>query len=367
MLDESNVPLTPTGTSSDQADVREPISSGCIATPFNADGAACQGGALGTPFFLFTNGTSPLSLFADAYRPDTPVTGGASSIGTSSAIVSGAVNPAGAAVNVFFEYGTTTALRPSHGRTEDRAQRFRDAVRGRAERPPGRHDDPLSSRGCLGLREIRGVGSDGHDRLDSTVPTARSATAGEWKSSARPGDRERDDGQGTRRVHGAQRSDVQAPVEAHRDRDLPAPQADLRHCSIQAPTEDRGGWVCEHHPRCRRKPYRKGRAQPDRKEAARETPQAEGQAAGHADPQQWPVDRDRLANRDLQEARQPAPVVNGRPRSRGRELSPRASATLSASAAESPGAGPTWLVSLRAVRPSARSVRPGIRVAHRAA
>jgi hypothetical protein len=43
VLDESNVPLTPTGTSSEQADVREPISSGCIATPFNADGAACQG------------------------------------------------------------------------------------------------------------------------------------------------------------------------------------------------------------------------------------------------------------------------------------------------------------------------------------
>jgi hypothetical protein len=105
VLDESNVPLTPTPP----ADVREPISSGCIATPFNSDGAACQGGAVGTPFFLFTNGTSPLGLFADAYQPDTPITGTASSIGTSSAIVSGAVNPEGAAVNVFFEYGTTPA------------------------------------------------------------------------------------------------------------------------------------------------------------------------------------------------------------------------------------------------------------------
>jgi hypothetical protein len=105
VLDESDVPLTPTS----EADVREPISSGCIATPFNADGAACQGGAVGTPFFLFTNGTSPRGLFADAYQPDTPVTGGASSIGTSTAIVSGAVNPEGAAANVFFEFGTTTA------------------------------------------------------------------------------------------------------------------------------------------------------------------------------------------------------------------------------------------------------------------
>ena len=55
VLDESDVPLTPTA----QADVREPISSSCTANPFNADGAACQGGAVGTPFFLFTNGTSP--------------------------------------------------------------------------------------------------------------------------------------------------------------------------------------------------------------------------------------------------------------------------------------------------------------------
>ena len=62
------MPLTPSTT----ADVREPISSACIATPFNNDGQACQGGAIGTPFFLFTNGTSPRSLFADAYQPDYP-------------------------------------------------------------------------------------------------------------------------------------------------------------------------------------------------------------------------------------------------------------------------------------------------------
>ena len=101
VLDESDVPTT--------ADVREPISSACIATPFNNDGKACQGGALGTPFFLFTNGTSPLSLFANAYQPTTPVTGSASGIGTTSASVSGSVNPNGASVSVSFEFGTTTA------------------------------------------------------------------------------------------------------------------------------------------------------------------------------------------------------------------------------------------------------------------
>ncbi len=109
VLDESDVPLAPTI----EADVREPISSSCTATPFNADGAACQGGAVGTPFFLFTDFAPPsealLGLFAGAYQPVAPVTGIASGISASSAIVIGTVNPEGASVNVFFEYGTTTA------------------------------------------------------------------------------------------------------------------------------------------------------------------------------------------------------------------------------------------------------------------
>jgi len=62
VLDEANVPLTPTS----QADVREPISSNCTAHPFNADGASCQGAPLPSTFFLFTNGTNPLRLFAAA-------------------------------------------------------------------------------------------------------------------------------------------------------------------------------------------------------------------------------------------------------------------------------------------------------------
>jgi hypothetical protein len=109
MLDESDVPLTPTGDGPGKAKVREPISSTCIATPFNMDGSSCQGGAVGTPFFLFTNGTSPLGLFADAYQPGVPVTGGASAISTSAATVNGTVNPEGAAVKVSFQFGTTTA------------------------------------------------------------------------------------------------------------------------------------------------------------------------------------------------------------------------------------------------------------------
>jgi hypothetical protein len=127
VLDESDVPLTPTA----QADVREPISSSCIATPFNADGSACQGGAVGTPFFLFTNGTSPRGLFADAYQPGTPVTGAASGITASTATVGGTVDPKGAAVKVSFQFGATTAygqstaaqtLPPSNGAAPFSAQ-----------------------------------------------------------------------------------------------------------------------------------------------------------------------------------------------------------------------------------------------------
>ena len=105
VLDRSDVPLTPTA----QADVREPISSSCIATPFNNDGQACQGAAIGTPFFLFTNGTNPRGLFASAYAPDSPVTGAASLATTSSATLSATDNPEGASVNASFQFGTTTA------------------------------------------------------------------------------------------------------------------------------------------------------------------------------------------------------------------------------------------------------------------
>ncbi len=108
-LDESGVPLA------SNADVREPISSSCIATPFNGDGAACQGEAQGTPFFLFTNGTGPLGLFAGAFAPETPVTGEAGAVTTSTATVAGSVNPLGASVHVSFEYGTTTAYGQSAG------------------------------------------------------------------------------------------------------------------------------------------------------------------------------------------------------------------------------------------------------------
>ena len=134
VLDESDVPLTPTA----QADVREPISSSCIATPFNMDGQACQGGALGTPFFLFTNGTSPRGLFADAYQPDVPVTGAASAITTTAATLSGSGQPAGRRGQGVLPVRHDDRLRPEHGGADAAGGQRSGRLHGAADRAAGR-------------------------------------------------------------------------------------------------------------------------------------------------------------------------------------------------------------------------------------
>ncbi len=164
VTDATNVPLTPTA----QADVREPISSGCTANPFNADGATCQGSALGTPFFLFTNGSSPspLGLFADAYQA-TPTTGGASNVTTSSATINGNVATNGAAVNVSFQFGTTTAYGGTTPAQKTGAGQPVGVLSG-AHRPAGEHGDPLP--GCRDerLRHDRRSGPNAQDQSPST-------------------------------------------------------------------------------------------------------------------------------------------------------------------------------------------------------
>ena len=89
---------------------RAPISSTCTANPTNQDGAACQGGALGTPFFLFTAGApGTQKLFAEAFAAVNIETLDPTSITSSSATLNGAVNPGGASVRVHFDFGPTPA------------------------------------------------------------------------------------------------------------------------------------------------------------------------------------------------------------------------------------------------------------------
>ncbi len=98
-------------TPSAQADVREPISSSCTANPFNGDGSSLPGRhrTAGTPFFLFTKGTTRARCSPMRYKPATPMTTAASAITSPGATLNGSVNPAGASALASFQYGTTTA------------------------------------------------------------------------------------------------------------------------------------------------------------------------------------------------------------------------------------------------------------------
>ncbi len=89
--------------------LRAPISSGCTANPFNADGASCQGGAVGTPFFLYTAGDpGAQKLFAQAFAPTDVSTLAATDVTETDATLNGSANPGGAAILTHFDFGPTT-------------------------------------------------------------------------------------------------------------------------------------------------------------------------------------------------------------------------------------------------------------------
>jgi hypothetical protein len=107
---------TPTGTPNSgfgvtENPLRAPISSGCTANPFNADGTSCQGGAVGTPFFLYTAGDDDAlhQLFAQAFAPTDVSTLAATDVSDTDATLNGSANPGGAAILTHFDFGATTA------------------------------------------------------------------------------------------------------------------------------------------------------------------------------------------------------------------------------------------------------------------
>jgi len=106
----TGVPTTPNGPQSDDdlTDIRSPIASTCPDDPFTADGSACQGGSIGTPFYAYNDGSSPRQLLAQGYTPGAVSTGAASAVTQSSATVAGTVNTDGAHALVHFDYGTST-------------------------------------------------------------------------------------------------------------------------------------------------------------------------------------------------------------------------------------------------------------------
>jgi hypothetical protein len=71
---------------------------------------ACQGGAIGTPFFLFTAGApGAKKLFAEASAPSDVQTLAASDPTASSATLHGLANPGGTSARVHFDFGPTAA------------------------------------------------------------------------------------------------------------------------------------------------------------------------------------------------------------------------------------------------------------------
>jgi hypothetical protein len=107
---------TPTGIPNSgfgvaESPLRAPISSGCTATPFDADGASCQGGAIGTPFLLYTAGDDGglHQLFAQAFAPTDVSTLAATDISETGATLNGSANPGGAAILTRFDFGPTMA------------------------------------------------------------------------------------------------------------------------------------------------------------------------------------------------------------------------------------------------------------------
>jgi hypothetical protein len=91
--------------------LRAPISSGCTANPTNADGASCQGGAIGTPFLLYTAGDDGdlHALFAEAFAPTDVSTLAATDITDTDATLNGSADPGGAAILTHFDFGATIA------------------------------------------------------------------------------------------------------------------------------------------------------------------------------------------------------------------------------------------------------------------
>src|SRR5437016_4804972 len=91
--------------------LRAPISSGCTANPTKADGASCQGGAIGTPYFLYTAGDDGgiHQLFAQAFAPTDVSTLAATDITETDATLNGSANPGGAAILTHFDFGARTA------------------------------------------------------------------------------------------------------------------------------------------------------------------------------------------------------------------------------------------------------------------
>jgi hypothetical protein len=90
---------------------RAPLATTCAADPFSADGTACPGAVLGTPFTVFDDAAAGggTELRGATYPAGAPATADATDVTDTAATVGGVVTPQGARTQAFFEFGPTTA------------------------------------------------------------------------------------------------------------------------------------------------------------------------------------------------------------------------------------------------------------------
>jgi hypothetical protein len=151
--------------------LRAPVSSGCTANPFNADGASCQGGAIGTPFFLYTAGDDGglHQLLAEAFAPTDVSTLAATAISATDATLNGSANPGGAAILTHFDFGPTTAYGVS---TADARLDVASVVTGFDATASGlRQGAPVHFRAVVRTDFVTVDGPDQSFTTSTTVPT----------------------------------------------------------------------------------------------------------------------------------------------------------------------------------------------------
>ena len=216
VLDESDTSLAPTTT----ADVREPISSSCTANPFNSDGAACQGSAIGTPFFLSTNPS--LQLIAERVRADHARDRSADRDHTDWRHAQRQCQPPGCRSAGVVRLRSHDHLRSDDHPADARTRRPGGPVLSRADRPHRRPSRPLRSGHDDRLRNGRRSRPDAHhDR--TTTPWRRYGHGGRRH---RLGHRRR----GPALLPGNDGSDVQGVADTDHGQDDEGPHAD-RRCS----------------------------------------------------------------------------------------------------------------------------------------
>ncbi len=172
-LDDSTVPLTP----SSQADVREPISSSCTASPFNQDGESCQGKRHRDPVLPVherDQRARAIRRCLPARRPHHRCTVRDLDVGRNPERHRRSDWGIGQRLLPIRRHD---GLRPDDGRAGDRSGQRLHALRRGAKRPRAGHYDPLPGGRRKRLRDVDRRRSDDDDGDSAPAPAPAATTA----------------------------------------------------------------------------------------------------------------------------------------------------------------------------------------------